>query len=164
MDRFRPASAEERSPPLFFAGLHQILLNLQIPDDEVLPLGRVLTHVEREQLVGVVQMIERNRIKADVFADEIFELVRRDFAEALETRDLVGRTELRDGSLLLGLVVTVDRFLFIPHPEQRGFENREMAARDQVGEKLQEKREQEQADVHPVHVGIRGDDDFAVTH
>ena len=87
-----------------------------------------------------MQVVQRDRIEADVFADEIFELMRRDFAETFKPRDLVRGAELRNGGLFLFLVVAIDRLLLIPHAEQRGFENREMAARDQVGEKLQEKR------------------------
>jgi hypothetical protein len=56
---------------------HQILLNLEILEDEVLPLGRVLAHVEREQLIRVMQVSEREGIEAKSFAAEILYLTRR---------------------------------------------------------------------------------------
>ena len=46
-----------------------------------------------------MEVVEVDRIEADVFADEVLELAGGDFAEALEARDLVGRAALGDGGL-----------------------------------------------------------------
>ena len=37
-----------------------------------------------------------------------------------------------------------------------------MSFLDQIGEELQEEREHQQTDVHTIHIGIGGDDDFVV--
>ena len=109
-----------------------------------------------------MQVVQRQRIEADVLADEILELARGNFPQPLEARDLVGRAELRHRRLLLLFRVAVDRFLLIAHTEERRIQNKQMPVADQVGEELQEKRDQQQPDVHAIHVGIRGDHDFVV--
>src|SRR4051794_35499659 len=99
--------------------LDEILLYFQVADDEVLPLRGVLAHEEREQLVAVVEMIERDRFEPDVLADEILELARGDLAQSLEARDLMARPELHHRGLFLSLGITVDRLLLVPHAEER---------------------------------------------
>ena len=110
-----------------------------------------------------MQVVQRQRIEADVLANEILELARGDFPQPLEARDLVGRAELRHRRLLLLFRVTVNRFLLIAHAEERRIQNKQMPVANQVREELQEKRDQEQPDVHAVHVGIRRNHDFVVT-
>jgi len=44
-------------------GLDDVLLHPEVLDDEVLPLGRVLAHVEREQQVAIVDVGQRQRLQ-----------------------------------------------------------------------------------------------------
>jgi len=73
--------------------LHEILLHAEILDDELLPLGRVLSHEEGQEFVGAVEVMEVDRGEPDVLADEVLELAGGDFAQALEAGDLVIRSE-----------------------------------------------------------------------
>src|SRR5947199_52505 len=99
-------------------------------DDEVLALRRVLAHEEAEELVAVVEMGQRNRLQADVVADEILEFPGGDFAQALEPRDFVAGPELGHGALLFLLGIAVDRFLLVAHAEERRLEDEEMSVAD----------------------------------
>ena len=45
--------------------LDQILLHAQVLDDELLPLLRVLSHEEREQFVGAVEVVEVDRVEGN---------------------------------------------------------------------------------------------------
>ena len=49
-------------------------------------------------------MVQVDRIEPDVLADEVLELAGGDFAEAFETRDLVGGAALGDGLFRLYFV------------------------------------------------------------
>src|SRR5690606_2282234 len=62
--------------------------------------------------------------------------------------------KLLDSLLLLFLGVAVESLLLVAHPEKRRVENVQMAGADQLGEKLQEKGQKQQANVHAVHIGI----------
>ena len=57
----------------------------------------------REEFVGTVEVVEIDRVKPDVLADEVLEFAGGDFAEALEARDLVGCGAFDDGDLVLSL-------------------------------------------------------------
>ncbi len=107
-------------------------------------------------------MVEVHRLEADVFADEVLELAGGNLAEALEARDLVAGAEFLHGRLLLALVVAVGGLLLVADAEERRLEDEEVAVADEVGEELEEKRDEEEADVHAVHVGVGGDDDPVV--
>ena len=54
------------------------------------------------------------------------------------------------------------RVLLVADAEERRLQDEEVAAADDVGEELEEERDQQQADVHAVHVGVGGDDDLVV--
>src|SRR5208283_4688649 len=122
------------------SGLHQILLDLEMVDDEFLALGGVLAHEEREQFVAAVQVGERHGIKADAGTDEILELLGRDFAQSLEARDLGGSPEPGHRRLLLPVRIAVGGLLLVAHAEQRRLENEQVAARNEVRKILQEER------------------------
>ena len=100
--------------------------------------------------------------KRQVLADEVLELVGRDFPEALEARDLGVRPELAHGPQALLLAIAVARLLFIAHAEQRRLQDIKVSRADHVGKELQEKRQQQQPDVHSVHIGIRRYDNLVV--
>src|SRR5205814_2184889 len=124
--------------------LDQILLHAQILDDEILPLGRVRAHEERQEFVGAVEMVEVDRVEADILPDEILELAGGDFAEALEARDLVAGAERGDGGMFLLLAIAILRDLLVAHAEERRLEDEEVIVADDVREKLEEEREQQQ--------------------
>ena len=145
------------------SNLEQVFLDFEIVDDEVLPLGRVLAHEEREEFIAAEEMIEVHRLQADVFADEILELAGGNFAQAFEAGDLVAGAQFDDRGLLFLLGITIHRLLLVAHAEQWRVENEEMIVADDVRKKLQEKREQQQTDVHAVDVGIGGDHDLVIT-
>lgn len=63
-------------------------------------------------------MVQVDRLEADVLADEVLELAGRDFAQALESRDLVADAQFPDGRLLLLLGVAVQRPLLVADAEQ----------------------------------------------
>ena len=44
---------------------HQILLHAQVFDDALLPLLCVLSHEEREQFVGAVEVVEVDRVEGN---------------------------------------------------------------------------------------------------
>ena len=96
-----------------------------------------------------------------VLPDERLELIRRNFPQPLEPRDLRRRDRL-ERRHPLRFVVAVDSFLLVAHPEERRFQDVDVAARDQVREKPQEKRDEQIADVQAVHVGVGRQDDFLV--
>src|SRR5690606_36018918 len=82
-------------------------VDAQVPDDELLPVRRVLSHVEGEQLLRPLAFLELDRIEAHVGTDHELELVRRDLAETLEAGDFGGLSEFRQRLLLLRLVVAI---------------------------------------------------------
>src|SRR5690606_9551965 len=142
LDRHGAAPAASR--------LDQILLHAEIFDDEALAVRGVLAHVEGEQVVAAVEVLQADRLQADVVADEVFEFAGTDFAEALEAGDLGVLAELVQGGLFLGLAVAVEGLLLGAHAEERRLQNVDMAVGYELGEKLQEEGEQQQADVHAV--------------
>ena len=55
--------------------------------------------------------------------------------------------------LVLGVAIT--RLLLVAHPEQRRLQDVKMTLADQLGKELEEERDEQKADVHAVHVGVR---------
>ena len=66
----------------------EVFFNHEVVDDEVLPVGCVLAHIELEHLLDGVFLFDRHGVEADVFSDEMLELVGRDLSEAFEAGDL----------------------------------------------------------------------------
>lgn len=124
------------------SGFDQVFLYAQVSDDEVLSLRRVLAHEEGEQLIRAVEMVKIDRVKADVFADEILELIRGNLAEAFEARDFVAGSQFAHRCLLFLFAIAVFRHLFVSHPEKRCLEDEEVIVTDDVREELKEEREQ----------------------
>ena len=52
--------------------------------------------------------------------------------------------------------------LLVAHAEERRLQDEEVPPAISLGKILQEEGDQEEADVHPVHVGVGRDDDLAV--
>ena len=61
--------------------------------------------------------------------------------------------------VFLFLVVAIDGFLFVTDAEERGLKDKYMLLFHQVGEELEKERDQQEPDMHAVHIGIRGNDD-----
>lgn len=59
----------------------EVLFHAEIADDEVLPVGGVLPHEEREQILAVVQVRQRDGF--EVMPSPMKSLNSRDFAETL---------------------------------------------------------------------------------
>jgi len=102
------------------------------------------------------------RLQSYIRADKAGKLIGRDLSKALEARDLGFGAQLFDGGIFFVFVVTVDRFLFIAHPEQGRFQYIDMPVFHQVGKELEEKGHQQKPDMHAVYIRIGGDDDVVV--
>ena len=97
-----------------------------------------------------------------VVGDELFELGRRDLAEAFEARHFVIAEAF--GSLVaFSLRVAVSGLFLVADPKDRRFEDEHMAGKDQFFEKAQEVSQQQIADVHAVDIGVGSDHDPVVT-
>ena len=55
------------------------------------------------------------------------------------------------------------RFLLVAHAEKRGLEHIDVSGTHHIGEQLQKKGQQKQANVHAVHIGIGGNHNIVVT-
>ena len=95
--------------------------------------------------------------------DEVLELIGADFAESFESGNLRVLAALVHGLELLFLAVAVESVLLVPHPEQRRGQHVKMSATNHLREELEEERDHEQTDVHPIHIGIGGQNDVLVT-
>jgi hypothetical protein len=73
-----------------------------------------------------------------------------------------GLRQFFHGRLFSRFIVAVDRFLFIPHAEQRRFQNVHMPRFTRSGKNCRKKGHQQQPDVHAIHIGIGCDDDIVV--
>src|SRR4030095_9457427 len=109
-----------------------------------------------------VEVVEVDWVESNIFADEILKLAGGDFAESFETRDFGAGAERIYRGLLLLLGVTIPGDLLVADAEERRLQDEEVIVPNDVGEELEEEREQQQADVHAVHVGVGGDDDLVV--
>ena len=65
--------------------------------------------------------------------------------------------------MLLHGVVAIARLFLVADPKKRGLQHVEVPPLDQIWEELQKERDQQQANVHAVHIRIRGDDHLVVT-
>jgi hypothetical protein len=92
----------------------------------------------------------------------MFEFIGRDFPETLEAGDL-GILHLGEGALALLVGVTIAGLLFVADPEEGRLQDIKVTFADEVGEELEEEGDREEADVHPVDIGIGREDDLVVT-
>ena len=104
-----------------------------------------------------VLVVEEDGVEAHVGADESFELVGRDFAEAFESGDFGARGGV-DGLDAFFVGVAVFGFLLVAHTEEGCLENIYVTGTDEFGVESKEEGEQQQSDVHAVDIGIGGDD------
>src|SRR4051812_34041323 len=98
--------------------LDEVFFYTEVVDDEVLALRGIFAHEEGEEFVGAVEVMELDRIEADVRADEVLEFARRDFAQTLEAGDFVAGAEVADSGLFLLLGITVLGYLFVADAEE----------------------------------------------
>ena len=94
--------------------------------------------------------------QAHLFADELREFFRADFAEAFEPRDFRFAAEFLGCVIALGFSVAVNGFLLVSDAEQRRFQNIDVAVVDELLEEFEEIRDHQVADVHAVHVRVIG--------
>ncbi len=102
-------------------------------------------------------------MQPDILTDEPPELIRRNFAQPLKTRDLHLATQRIHRHPLLLFAIAINRLLLIPHTEERCFENKHVASFHQVRKELQEERHQQQPDMHSIHVRICGNDHLVIS-
>ena len=113
------------------SGFDQVLLDAQVLDDEVLPLGGVLAHEEGEEVVGAVEVVQGDRLEPDVLADEVLELAGGDFAQALEAGDLVaGARASATAACFSVLGVAVLGLLLVADAEERRLQDEEVTVAD----------------------------------
>ncbi|OPZ52179.1 MAG: hypothetical protein BWY89_01968 [Bacteroidetes bacterium ADurb.BinA012] len=90
-------------------------------------------------------------------------LIRRYLTQPLEAGDLGVRTELLYCFLPLRIGVAVTCLFLVAHPEKRSLQYVNMALADEIREELQEEGQEQQPDMHPVHIRIRGYHHIVVT-
>lgn len=88
--------------------IRDVFLHHEVVDDEVLSFHGVLAHVELQQFLHGVGLAQGDLFQTHVLADEVLELVGRNLAETLESRNLRVRAELADGSHALLFRIAVD--------------------------------------------------------
>jgi len=92
----------------------------------------------------------------------LFEFGRRDFAETFEAGNLARLAEFGGGLIAFGFGVTIDRLLFVADAEERRLEDLKVAIVDELIEEAEEIGDEQVANVEPVNVGVRREDDFFV--
>ena len=98
--------------------------------DVVAAVGGVFAHVEGEGLGDGGQRTDPDFDQPHVAVDKLSKLLGGNLAKALEAGDFRGPLELLFGALALALVVAVVGFLFVADPEERRFEDIDMARGD----------------------------------
>ena len=127
-----------------------------------MPFHGILTHVEFQQFLYEVCLAQRHLLQTHVLADEMLELVWRDFSQTFESGDFGVGTQFFNGFHTFLLSVAIACLLLVAHAEERSLQDVYMSLLYQVGEELQEEGDNQQADMHAVHIGIGGYDDFVV--
>ena len=123
--------------------------------------------------------MERNLLQSHIRTDEVGKLLWRNLSQTLKSGDFRVRTKVSDGLLSLLIAVTVmrdeiallllrsqlgigishrllvlDFGSFVAYSEQWGLKHIHVALLDEVREELQEEGNDEQSDVHSIHIGI----------
>ena len=98
--------------------------------DVVPPFAGVGAHVEIQQLAYLMDVFDTHRNGPHLFADELPEFFRGNFAESLETGDfeVFPFFQLLEGGFLLRVTVAVKGFFLVADPEKRSFQDIEMPA------------------------------------
>ena len=132
--------------------------------------------------------MQRHLLKPHVGSDEVSELVGRNLTKTFKSGYLRVRTEVADGlqALLLAVAVTCDEVALallasetrvslshhllvlylrasVADAEERCLEHVDVSFLYQVGEELEEEGDDEEADVHAVHIGIGRNNHLVVT-
>jgi hypothetical protein len=101
--------------------LDEVELDLEILDDEVLPVGGVFPHVECQEILDRLRLRRHlDGSEPHVGTDEMLELVGRDLTETLEAGDLRIRLHLGAGALALLVGIAVAGLLFLFRTRNRG--------------------------------------------
>ena len=100
--------------------------------------------------------------QAHLLANELLELRRVDFAQALEPRDLAALAQLPRRRVALGFGIAVNRLLLVPRPEQRRLQHEQVAVVHELVEETEEVGDEEIADMQPIHIGVRRQDHLVV--
>ena len=158
--------------PLFFF-LRSVFFYHEVVYDEVLALRCVLSHIILQELMHLVRLVQRDLFEAHLGSDEVLELVGTDFSESFESCYLRIGTQFLYcvEAFLFGVAVACHEIslsrcrslhslrlylrLLVSHTEQRCLQHEHVSLLYQIGEELQEERDDEQSDVHSVHIGIR---------
>ena len=96
----------ERKALLLF--LCQIFLDNQIVNDETLTLHGVLAHIVFQEGIDIVALVECYRFQAHIGTDEMFKLIRRNFAQTFKTGDFGVGAEPLDGGEFLFVGIAID--------------------------------------------------------
>ena len=131
--------------------------------------------------------MQRNLLQTHIRTDEMSKLLWRNLAKTLESGDFRVWSEFTDSLLALFVTITIvgneiallllgsqlgigishcllilDLGTLVAHTEQWGLQYINMTLFDKVREELQEERDDEQADVHSIDIGIRGHNHLVV--
>ena len=139
-----------------------VFLDDEVVDNELLTLGGVLTHVVGEQFLDGIFLAQTYLVETDTGTDKTLEFIGRNLSKTFESCDL-GILALGDGFEAFFLRIAIDRLVLVLDAEERCLEDIDVAFLDEVGEELQEECQHQQTDMHTVHIGIGGDDDFVIT-
>ena len=101
-------------------------------------------------------------LQTHVFADEMAELVGRDFSQSFKTGDFRVRTQFFNGFQAFILCITIVGLLLVAYTEKRCLQDINVSFLDEIREELQKEGYNEQSDMHAVHIGIGSYDDFIV--
>ena len=91
------------------------------------------------------------------------ELVGRNLPQSFKTRDFRILAERFDSRQFFLLAITINRLLPVAHAEERRLQDIDMLLLNQIREELKEECDKQEADVHPVHIGIGRDNHFVIT-
>ena len=117
-----------------------VVLDTEVLHDELASLDAVLSHIEKENALGVEIFVKDDRVETHILVDKAFELVGGDFAKTFESSDFgVANGVECLNALLVG--VAIDGFLFVTNAEKRGLQDVDMASAHQLGVEFEEEGE-----------------------
>ena len=93
----------------------------------VAAVGGILAHIEGEGLGDGIKRADADFDQPHVAVDKLSKLLGGNLAKALEAGDFRGAFELLFGALAIALIVAVVGLLFVADPEERGFEDIDVA-------------------------------------
>ena len=91
------------------------------------------------------------------------EFIRGDLSQTFKTRNLRIGTQFGNGFLPFLFRVAVNCLFLVAHAEQRSLQDIDVPFLYQIGEELQEECDEQQPDVHTVHISIGSGNHLVVT-